>query len=235
MFTPWHSLNRILIQYIRDLTRLQFKFFPTIEDEDVFNFLNRLADLSGNEQYQVAADIISRRMAVGVAKVNADTWREAAKRVMQGRKIFQALKNELHGPVGFAVRRTVQENATLITTLPLRLAEQATEHVHKLNVKGARAEVISRVLKEQFPKIAKSRLELIARTEVGKSNTAITEARAKNVGVRWYQWTTSVDQRVRPSHALMNGVLCSWIDPPESDTQKWPTVILTFGPPGEPG
>jgi len=31
-------------------------------------------------------------------------------------------------------------------------------------------------------------------------------------GLKLYEWSTSLDERVRPSHALMEGKLCKWAD-----------------------
>lgn len=59
-----------------------------------------------------------------------------------------------------------------------------------------------------------SRAKLIVRTESAKVNTALTEVRARSVGVNAYVWSTSDDQRVRKSHKLLNNVMFFWGDPP---------------------
>jgi SPP1 gp7 family putative phage head morphogenesis protein len=66
--------------------------------------------------------------------------------------------------------------------------------------RGARSETIAKALREKVPGLAKSRIRTIARTEVGKAETAFTEARSERLGIRWYEWATGEDQRVRPSH-----------------------------------
>ena len=37
--------------------------------------------------------------------------------------------------------------------------------------------------------------------------------RMENIGLKLYEWSTCGDERVRPSHALMEGKLCKWTDP----------------------
>ncbi|GHV93676.1 hypothetical protein AGMMS50268_41790 [Spirochaetia bacterium] len=37
--------------------------------------------------------------------------------------------------------------------------------------------------------------------------------RMESVGLKMYIWETAHDERVRPSHALMDGKLCKWADP----------------------
>ena len=61
------------------------------------------------------------------------------------------------------------------------------------------------------------RAKLIIRTESSKVNAALTEIRAKNLGINGYIWSTSEDQRVRGSHKLMDGVLVFWNNVPTLD------------------
>jgi len=59
----------------------------------------------------------------------------------------------------------------------------------------------------------------IARDQSGKMNSAFNQARQLQVGIRKYQWSTSEDERVRPSHEDMesggeNGDgIYSWDEP----------------------
>ena len=62
--------------------------------------------------------------------------------------------------------------------------------------------------------MARSHVQLIARTEVSKASTALTRARAEELNLPAYIWRTSKDARVRPSHRQMDGVICFWDDPP---------------------
>ena len=59
-----------------------------------------------------------------------------------------------------------------------------------------------------------SHIQLIARTETSKTSTALTRARSEELHLPAYVWRTSKDGRVRPSHRLMDGVICFWNDPP---------------------
>ena len=56
------------------------------------------------------------------------------------------------------------------------------------------------------------RAKLIARDQVGKINGYMTERRQKDVGISFYEWSTSGDERVRASHKAMDGKLCRWDD-----------------------
>lgn len=68
------------------------------------------------------------------------------------------------------------------------------------------------------------RARLIARDQVGKLNGRLTEKRMTEAGIATYEWSTSLDERVRgnpggrypgsiPSHWIMEGVVCRWDNP----------------------
>jgi SPP1 gp7 family putative phage head morphogenesis protein len=61
-------------------------------------------------------------------------------------------------------------------------------------------------------KITKGKANLIARDQIGKLNGEITQRRMESVGLSMYIWQTSGDERVRPSHEMIDGALCRWDD-----------------------
>ena len=61
-------------------------------------------------------------------------------------------------------------------------------------------------------KITKSRANFIARDQIGKLNGTITQKRMQDIGLTMYEWSSSSDERVRESHAVMEGLLCRWDD-----------------------
>ena len=173
--------------------------------------------IAASPQFSRLAHDLADRMVANVTVHNAKTWREAARQSQQGRRIYDLLQRELsHGP-GIRVQALVHSNASLITSLPRRLAQDTTAFISERQQEGVRAEQIAQELKARLPKLAKSRIALIARTEVGKAESAVTQVRAEALGLRWYAWATSEDQRVRPSHKLMDKVLVSWDDPPNPE------------------
>jgi SPP1 gp7 family putative phage head morphogenesis protein len=56
------------------------------------------------------------------------------------------------------------------------------------------------------------RANLIARDQIGKLNGQVTQARMEAAGLDMYIWSTSGDERVRSSHAELDGKLCRWDD-----------------------
>lgn len=63
--------------------------------------------------------------------------------------------------------------------------------------------------------VSESRAELIARDQTLKLNGAINQAHQRSVGVEAYIWSTSGDERVRDSHADLDGKTFAWSAPPE--------------------
>lgn len=130
---------------------------------------------------------------------------------MRGDLLHSLLQTELSGKTGARVRQLVQANAELIRTLPSRVAELTTAQLATQQQSGERAEGgIARLLRH----VSRVEAARIARTETSKASTALTRARAEDLGADWYVWRTSEDERVRRAHKKMEGVLCRWMEPP---------------------
>lgn len=54
------------------------------------------------------AQSVARRMVVGLMAENARSWRAAAREGMRGREIYEALQEEMRGPVGDRVREILE-------------------------------------------------------------------------------------------------------------------------------
>ncbi len=109
------------------------------------------------------------------------------------------------------------ENARLIRSIPLDAARTTANEIMRLQQMGARPKTIERALRSKFPQHTAARIRLIARTETMKASAALTETRATHLGIHWYVWRTSHDQRVRSSHAHMDGVLIPYSQPPSPE------------------
>lgn len=206
--------------------RLETRYFRQLKD--ITDFLHR-AIASEADPYLIAkilrtsidpavlsnlAHQIAVKMVTNIAVDTAKTWRVAARQSSKGRSIYEALQHEMSGPVGSVVFKQVQSNAELIRTLPLALSQQVTDYIGRESMKGRRAADIASDIKTMFPDNSRAKALLIARTESSKTSTAITQARAQNFGMEWYEWRTSEDQRVRSSHRTMDRVLVTWNNPP---------------------
>ena len=157
------------------------------------------------------AAAVGQRMVTEVAARDRQAWRKTAA------KMGSLLQRDLdQAPIGHVVRERLASQVELITSLP----RDAAERVHKLTlegiVNGTRAAEISKEIMRSGH-VTKARATLIARTEVGRTSTALTQARAESIGSTQYIWRSAGDSDVRPSHREMNGRVCEWADKPITD------------------
>jgi SPP1 gp7 family putative phage head morphogenesis protein len=174
--------------------------------------------IAADIRFYKAALTLARAMAAEVGKQNAKSWREAAMKSYRGRQIYEALQAELkrEGLV-LPLEQIAIRNAQLISSVPQDIAERITARAAKLRNEGKRAAEIEMDIRAWAPQLAKSRIKLIARTEIGRAEGDVTRIRAQGIGLDYFAWATSDDQRVRKSHKHMNGVVVNWNDLPSPE------------------
>jgi SPP1 gp7 family putative phage head morphogenesis protein len=168
--------------------------------------LNRYSDI-----LRPWAESVASRMIADVTRRDAAAWEK------HGKIIGRALKVEIaNAPTGQAMRARLAEQVELIASLP----RDAAERVHRLTTeaitKGTRASEIAKEIMASGD-VSKSRAMLIARTEVSRTASALTIARAKYIGATHYTWETSNDSDVRLSHKDMKGKVIDFDKPPTVD------------------
>ncbi|MCW6079039.1 phage minor head protein [Clostridium sporogenes] len=214
----WKPKRRIEVMYKRRLKQLVKKLQRRLKElKTTEEFIKELRKVANSPEFKRYADREAMKMVTQLFTDAGHTWREAAKKNSKGKEIYEALKKELKGPIGGAINEQIQRNAYLIKSMPLNVSKDITEHVAKEVFKGRRAESIVEDLQKKVPYMLESKAKLIARTEVSKTSTALTKARCENIGLNWYIWRTSEDQRVRKSHDHMEGVLINWNNPPSPE------------------
>ena len=149
---------------------------------------------------------------------SAVSWKDMASRKSRiARSIRTYLKGEMKNSVGRRVGELIGENAMYIKSLPDNWADYASKMAFRMTMQGKTPEEIEAQLRKKIPEHMRSNLKLIARTESAKANAAIAQARAEDLGIPCYIWRTCKDERVRPSHRRMEGVLCFWNNPPSPE------------------
>lgn len=104
-----------------------------------------------------------------------------------------------------------KENVALITSLKDKSLTTIEANAQRAIRTGKRHEEIAQEIQDEFG-ANRSRAKLIARDQVSKLNGQLTQMRQKDVGIKEYIWRTSGDERVRASHAMMDGKKCRWDD-----------------------
>lgn len=81
---------------------------------------------------------------------------------------------------------------------------------------GYRAEHLKELIKKRY-NVSDSKARFLALQETSLLTSKYTELRYKDAGITKYEWSTSHDVRVRDSHAVLNGKIFSFDDPPVVD------------------
>lgn len=157
------------------------------------------------------AEAVGARMLEDVSKRDEAAWAKHSETI--GRVLRKELRS---APTGNAMRGLLDEQVDLITSLPreaaLRVQKLAIEEV----TSGTRGEDIRKMIM-RTGHVTASRAETIARTEVGRVTSVITQVRAEHVGSEAYEWDTAGDADVRKSHREMQGKIVRWDSPPTLD------------------
>lgn len=189
------------------------------------------------------ATATARRMIEDVNARDLASWKAL------GREISAQLRFDItRAPVGETMRALLGEQVGLIQSLPI----EAAQRVHEFTLKGLEGslrqnEVAAAILRSS--EVAQSRAVLIARTEVARTASVLTQSRAVHIGSTHYVWETAHDRDVRPGHKAMQGKVCEWANPPAVNENGrimyhhpgqiwncrcWPRPIIPTDPVGRP-
>jgi hypothetical protein len=108
--------------------------------------------------------------------------------------------------------RWQRQNYTIMSNLDKDHITQINTAVEQAVVNGWKVEKLADLICEIDSTMEKRQADLIARDQIGKLNSMATQARMQSVGLNMYIWETAHDERVRSTHAPMDGLLCRWDD-----------------------
>lgn len=201
--------ERQFMAQLRDVARHVGRLVAGFEagDIEVLPALTQLLRAYSDALTPWAVSTVTRMLGEVDAR-DRDSWRNL------GSAISARLQHEIaNTQVGAVARALLHEQVTLIKSLPL----EAGERVHALTLKGLEDSTRAHEFEAEIMRtgeVTVSRATLIARTEVARTASVLTETRARAAGVTHYRWQTSKDADVRPGHRDMQGKVCRWDDPP---------------------
>jgi SPP1 gp7 family putative phage head morphogenesis protein len=125
-------------------------------------------------------------------------------------------------------------NASLITEMTDTAISRVQKDVMLGFSQGVRHEEIAKTISDYIDPLngtIRSRARLIARDQVNKLNGQLTELRQSELGITRYVWRTVNDERVRESHAALDGKIFSWSEPPAEGNPGEPIQCRCYAEP----
>lgn len=211
--------SRMEAEYLRNLRYLTRQIDQIVKGINPTNPSSSLELQKVLEQYSRTitpwAKSIAQKMVYRVAKKNEQAWNQLSADMGKG------LRRELlTAPIGPAMNQFLADQVHLITSLPL----EAAQRVQKITVEGMlQSKRVPEIQKQilETGNVTASRAKLIARTEIARVASGLTQVRCEHIGVTHYVWRSSLDGDVRPSHKAMNGKVIPWDTAPEVDPGKF--------------
>lgn len=216
-----------IVNYARELTLLldeaeRYVITETRKEEAfradalsvITAFLERLEVYFRDRFGRNTAETIARRVE---REIEASNWRSAS-------RILGINPLERETGLGGQRDQFIDENVALIRGLGDAVKAELADLIEEATAGQIRHEELAKRIQERF-NVGKSRAQLIARDQTLKHNAALTRTRHRNLGINEYIWDTSGDERVRDSHAEVDGKRFSYDAPP----------VLSDGFQGHPG
>lgn len=104
------------------------------------------------------------------------------------------------------------QNAQLIESLTETEINRASGIIQRAFQEGSSYASIEKDIQKSFG-ITRRHARLIARDQTTKLNGSLTKLRQQELGIQFFIWQTSGDERVRDSHRVMDGKTCRWDNP----------------------
>ena len=163
--------------------------------------------------------LVSRILRVEAARHDAKLTRNVRSAI--GIDLGEVIRSE---DLDEALRVATQRNVALIRGLTSDVARRIETRLIEAMVEGRANRDIAQVLVEEFG-IGRRRAAIIARDQAAKWNGEMTRLRQMQMGVTTYEWSSSLDERVRgnpdgkyprarPSHWDREGKRFKWAEPP---------------------
>lgn len=89
----------------------------------------------------------------------------------------------------------------------LRLRQQVQSNA----IEGYRASNMVKAIQAEYG-VSRNKAKFLARQETTLLVSSYRKATYESIGLKRYQWSTSLDRRVRPEHRAMHGKICRWDD-----------------------
>lgn len=206
-----HHVNGILIPRLPDLLASHVSKRSDAAGDDAHELVKRVKIKVEEDYSDAALKRLAMHRGVETSAFNRKVIGSNIKKVIGIEPIFSDvfLAGELST---FAIG-----NVNLITSLKDGTLDNVEKKVFTAFRQGTRAEDLALDIRKYIdPDVGNvgARADLIARDQIAKLNGQLTYLRQTDLGINRYTWRTMGDERVRDSHAVKDGNIYSWDDPP---------------------
>ena len=153
------------------------------------------------------------QLAYLTRKLSIREWKKVVKATLGINILDDYYMGEFYKQI---MKSWVDENIGLISTLPQDSLGEMKEIVKRGFSEGTITTEIAKELQNKY-NITKRHARLIARDQIGKLYSKISQKQQTDAGCTQYTWSTSQDSRVRDSHRHLNRTTQNWDSPPIVD------------------
>lgn len=205
MFYPYKEELRLQVALKAEISRYIAEAYSVAVNGEAFSDdLETLANLGGDLPEDFRSEVSAIGRAIG-RKVSESVARSSE--MIVGKPYYPPnAKDEIY--------RTWEANfQTLCKSAESDAKKEISRIVSTAKNEGWNGRQLEKAIKGELEPKFRNRAELIARTESAKLNGSVTRATYREMGCRYYVWMATMDERTRPDHQAMNGVICSVDDP----------------------
>ena len=205
MFYPYKEELRLQVALKAEITRYIAEAYAVAVNGEVFSDdLETLANFGGDLPEDFRSEVSAIGRAIG-RKVSESVARSSE--MIVGKPYYPPNAKE-------EIYRTWEANfQTLCKSAESDAKKEISRIVSTAKNEGWNGSQLEKAIKGELELKFRHRAELIARTESAKLNGSVTRATYREMGCRYYVWMATMDERTRPDHQAMNGVICSVDDP----------------------
>lgn len=205
MFYPYKEELRLQVALKAEISRYIAEAYAVAVNGEAFSDdLESLANFAGDLPEDFRSEVSAIGRAIG-RKVSESVARSSE--MIVGKPYYPPNAKE-------EIYRTWEANfQTLCKSAESDAKKEISRIVSTAKNEGWNGSQIDKAIKGELEPKFRHRAELIARTESAKLNGSVTRATYSEMGCRYYVWMATMDERTRPDHQAMNGVICSVDDP----------------------
>lgn len=217
----YNRFDKIVLRWMpKILKAIQKEQDKTLRTDDligIFQIIDyyltkMLEDLKKEEEQGKTAQRV-KAAAILVRNVVNRGWSKSVERTL-GVKLLSGYYDETFYKE--LLEQWLNENLGMISSIPQELVRQLREVFREDISKQLSVDIIAKHVRHTC-KTSKSHSKFIARDQIGKLQSKITQYQQQDAGVKEYIWCSAHDGKVRKRHRQLDKKKFRWDSPPVSD------------------